>query len=320
MTDLQEVSSGDTVTSSRANVIKDKLTDGTDDINTSALSIGGTEVIDSSRNLKNITIDADDISITDVDLTTDVTGTLPVENGGTGKASVTADSFLKGNGTSALVERTYAEVKTDLSLNNVENTAISTWTGSTNIVTVGTIGTGTWQGTDIDVGYIDGSSGTNGQVLTTDGTDASWQDASGGSGGASMVFERNIEGDVYTTTMMPIIIPDELNGLDIKEVRIALSSLPTGQAFKVDVRKNGTASTDSIFTSDTEIEIGTGQSATNGLYQTACDTSGARVGTPGTTIDSARDSVASDDVLWVVITQVGSTTAGVDFSIFVTVE
>jgi hypothetical protein len=45
-----------------------------------------------------------------------VTGTLPVGNGGTGKTSVTANSYLKGNGTGALVERTYAEVRTDLGI------------------------------------------------------------------------------------------------------------------------------------------------------------------------------------------------------------
>jgi hypothetical protein len=37
--------------------------------------------------------------------------------------------------------RSYAEVKTDLSLNNVENTAVSTWAGSTNITTLGTVNT-----------------------------------------------------------------------------------------------------------------------------------------------------------------------------------
>ena len=51
--------------------------------------------------------------------------------------------------------RSYAEVKTDLSLNNVENTALSTWAGSSNITTLGTIGTGVWQGTAIDAAYID---------------------------------------------------------------------------------------------------------------------------------------------------------------------
>tara|TARA_S200000501_G_scaffold370690_1_gene412321 strand:+ start:573 stop:1055 length:483 start_codon:yes stop_codon:yes gene_type:complete len=37
--------------------------------------------------------------------------------------------------------RSYAEVKTDLSLNNVENTAISTFAGSSNITTVGAVAT-----------------------------------------------------------------------------------------------------------------------------------------------------------------------------------
>lgn len=118
---------------------------------------------------------------------------------------------------------------------------------------------------------------------------------------------------------MPFIVSDELNAKLIKEVRISVSSLPTGASLKVDVRKNGTAVTDSIFTSDTPIEIGTGQTATNGLYQVACDTSGARVGTPNTTIDSARDDLASDDVLWIVVTQVGSTLAGTDFNCFITI-
>ena len=39
--------------------------------------------------------------------------------------------------------------KTLLSLNNVENTALSTWAGTTNITTLGTISTGTWSGTEI---------------------------------------------------------------------------------------------------------------------------------------------------------------------------
>ena len=43
-------------------------------------------------------------------------GTLPVSRGGTGKNSVTANSYLKGDGTGALVERTYAEVRTDLGI------------------------------------------------------------------------------------------------------------------------------------------------------------------------------------------------------------
>lgn len=77
--------------------------------------------------------------------------TITVPYGGTGLTSVTANSYLKGNGSGNLTPRTYAEVKTDLSLNSVENVAISTWTGSANITTVGTIATGTWAATDVAV-------------------------------------------------------------------------------------------------------------------------------------------------------------------------
>lgn len=61
--------------------------------------------------------------------------------------------------------RSYSEVKTDLSLNNVENTTLSTWTGSSNITTLGTIATGTWQGTAITGTYIDESTVDHDQLL-----------------------------------------------------------------------------------------------------------------------------------------------------------
>ena len=48
-----------------------------------------------------------------------------------------------------------SDLKTDLSLNSVENTALSTWAGTSNITTLGTIGTGTWQGTAIASAYLD---------------------------------------------------------------------------------------------------------------------------------------------------------------------
>ena len=46
---------------------------------------------------------------------------------------------------------TASTLKTDMSLNNVENTKLSTWAGSSNITTVGTISSGTWSGTTIAV-------------------------------------------------------------------------------------------------------------------------------------------------------------------------
>ncbi|MFC2097999.1 beta strand repeat-containing protein, partial [Bacteroidota bacterium] len=62
-----------------------------------------------------------------------------------------------------LDDATFADFKTTLSLNNVENTAVSTWAGSSNITTVGTI-------TALDVS---GATTLNGAVtLGDEGTDA----------------------------------------------------------------------------------------------------------------------------------------------------
>jgi hypothetical protein len=52
---------------------------------------------------------------------------------------------------SGLQGRSTSEVKVDLSLDNVENTALSTWAGSTNLTTLGTITTGTWNAGDITI-------------------------------------------------------------------------------------------------------------------------------------------------------------------------
>jgi hypothetical protein len=91
-------------------------------------------------------------------------------------ASVADDDYAKFT-SSGLEGRSATEAKTDLSLNNVENTALSTWAGTTNITTAGTIGTGTWQGTAVAQSYIAdqaineaklqvSNAPTNGYVLT----------------------------------------------------------------------------------------------------------------------------------------------------------
>ena len=75
------------------------------------------------------------------------------------EAVTTNDILLAGS--SHVKGRTYAELKSDLSLNNVENTALSSWVGTSNITTLGTIGTGTWQGTAVADSYISSASTWN---------------------------------------------------------------------------------------------------------------------------------------------------------------
>ena len=80
-------------------------------------------------------------------------------------ADAADDDYAKFTAT-GLEGRSATEVKTDLSLNNVENTAVSTWTGSTNITTLGTIATGTWEATD--VGITHGGTGQSTQQAAID--------------------------------------------------------------------------------------------------------------------------------------------------------
>jgi len=75
-----------------------------------------------------------------------------------------ANGYLKNDGSGSLTWDSASTVKTNLSLNNVENTALSTWAGSTSITTLGTVGTGTWNATAIGVGK-----GGTGQTSFTDG-------------------------------------------------------------------------------------------------------------------------------------------------------
>ena len=79
---------------------------------------------------------------------------------------VVDDDFLRIDGT-AVEGRSASEVKTDIGLGNVENTALSTWAGSTNITTLGTIATGTWEGTTValDQGGTGMTSIAKGSVL-----------------------------------------------------------------------------------------------------------------------------------------------------------
>jgi len=85
-------------------------------------------------------------------------------------------------------------------------------------------------------------------------------------------------------------------------VKITVTDLPTGSSVKVDLRKNGTATTNSIFTSDTEAEITTSTGATNGVYTVT-----------KTAIDNG--SFVADDVCWWAITLIGSTLPGTNLSI-----
>ena len=98
-------------------------------------------------------------------------------------------SYVKVASDNTVSAASASTVKTDLSLNNVENTAVSTWAGSTNITTLGTVATGTWSATTIALNkggtgattqagaanaVLPAQTSNSGKYLTTDGTNVSW--------------------------------------------------------------------------------------------------------------------------------------------------
>jgi hypothetical protein len=103
--------------------------------------------------------------------------------------------------------RSPADIRAILSLNNVENTALSTWPGSSNVVTLGTIATGTWHGTAIGDTYISSASTWNAKQaaisLTTTGTS-----------GAATFSSNTLNIPNYTYTL-PTATPSVLGGVKV---------------------------------------------------------------------------------------------------------
>lgn len=105
-----------------------------------------------SLTLTNKTIDGGSNTLSNIaqssvtSLTTDLAGKQPLDSDLTAIAALTTTSF----GRSSLTLADDAALRALAGLANVENTALSTWAGSANLTTLGTISTGVWAGTVID--------------------------------------------------------------------------------------------------------------------------------------------------------------------------
>ncbi len=153
-----------------------------------------TRAIQAGSSKISITNGTGDLGNTLVDVTesaltlNNIGGVLGATKGGTGVSSIVTGDILYGSDTNTIAvlpgnistTRKFLRqtgdgvlsaapvwdtvTKTDLGLTNVEDTALSTWAGSTNITTLGTVTTGTWSATSIAVGK-----GGTGQTSYTDG-------------------------------------------------------------------------------------------------------------------------------------------------------
>lgn len=72
----------------------------------------------STNTVTNKTISGASNTITNVSLTSGVTGTLPVGNGGTGATSLTANNFLLGNGSSAITASSLLQIAAAVTTGN----------------------------------------------------------------------------------------------------------------------------------------------------------------------------------------------------------
>lgn len=116
-------------------------------------------------------------------------GAVNVAHGGTGQTTLTSGYALIGNGTSAVSLRAITNITSAGTITSNTNlitaNTLNNWKGTSNIVTVGTISSGTWQGTSIKVGY--GGTGTTtaptkGGVIYASSTSAYASTAAGTSG------------------------------------------------------------------------------------------------------------------------------------------
>jgi hypothetical protein len=134
--------------------------------------------------------------------------------------TTTTKQFLSstGNGSAAAAPSWSVVTKSDVGLANVENTALSTWAGSTNITTLGTIATGTWNATIITVAKGGTGVGTLTGVIIGNGT----SNMSAVAGTASQLLRRNSGNTAYE-----FFTPDYVNQAG---ARTAISLTVTGSS------------------------------------------------------------------------------------------
>ncbi len=188
----------------------------------SALAINNTYVVADQAARLALAADVGDIAVQTDTSETYVLQVLPATDNGNWILITPTASVLSVNGQTGVVNLT----QTDLGLGNVENTALSTWTGSLNITTVGTILSGTWNGSAIgvayggtdqtmytvgDILYASGATalsklniGTNGQCLKSNGTTPTWDSCAGGGGSGTLQDAYDLGATITTTSTTPI--------------------------------------------------------------------------------------------------------------------
>jgi hypothetical protein len=207
-----------------------------------------------------------------------------------------ANDFARWTDGSTIEGRSYTETKSDLSLGNVEDTALSTWAGTSNITTLGTVGTGTWEGTAINQTYLTGQSGTNTgdesaadlttagiievatAAETTTGSDATRSVSPDGLAGSTIFGVKAVsllcvepDTDVAADTKVAMFsVPAALNGMNLISVHAENGTAGTTGTMDIDVNNNGSSMLSTIITIDST-ESGSDTAATPAVINGAAD-------------------------------------------------
>jgi len=125
----------------------------------------------------------------------------------------------------------HSVTKTQVGLGSVENTALSTWAGSSAITTLGTVGTGSWNATTIPVNkggtgqttasaaintLLPSQAANNGKFLTTNGTAASWATVTSSTSSSNVETASNIESLSAGTNLVTFTEPLTSNDYDLQ--------------------------------------------------------------------------------------------------------
>ncbi len=122
-------------------------------------------------------------------------------------------------------------MKSTLSIGNVENTALSTWTGSTNLTTLGTITTGTWNGTAIGDSYISSAATWNAKepAISAGTTSQYWRgDKSWQTLDKSAVGLGNVENTALSTSIGTTIQAYDADLADLADGSLSGSKVGSG--------------------------------------------------------------------------------------------